>query len=394
MKRYILFTFILFVTGIFAQTPPQGFNYSSVIRGNNNQAIPNTYVSVRISILQHNPNGTIVYQEIHSDTTNQFGVLNLTIGGGSPTIGSFSGIAWGVGNHYMQTELDDQGGTNFEVMGVSQFLSVPYALYSGYSNGSLDNDTSAINEIQTLSYSNDTLYLTDGGQVHINNPTNTSDLNNDSGFITNSNDADSDPANELQVLSISNDTIFLSSGGFAKLPPAYSGTNTDNQILSYQNDTLSISNGNSIAVPALSNDETLAHIETSGNIPYNNNSNGWKPVPFTSSGDTLELQINVGSPNEVFLVYAGYSMSLSGSSAKLSSSVDVINSNGQTVKSILIDREHHSNGAPTTTCAGTAVVSDLPSGIYTVRVMSRISQANSPFSQTYENSRHLLIRRL
>ncbi len=29
---------------------------------------------------------------------------------------------------------------------------------------------------------------------------------------------DTDPANELQVLSISNDTIFLSNGGFAKLP--------------------------------------------------------------------------------------------------------------------------------------------------------------------------------
>lgn len=361
MKHYIFIIFILFVAGIFAQTPPQGFNYSSVIRGDNNQAIPNTHVSVRLSIIYNHPNGSIVYQEIHSDTTNQFGVLNLAVGKGTPTIGDFSSIAWENGKHYLQTELDDDAGSNFEMMGVAQFLSVPYALISGSS---------------------------------VDSPTHLSDLNNDVGYITDNEDADSDPSNELQVLSISNDTIFLSNGGFAKLPPAYSGTNTDNQLLSYQNDTLSISNGNSIAVPALSNDETLAHIEASGNIFYNNSSNGWSPVPFTSSGDTLELQINVGGPNEVFLVYAGYSMSLSGSSANLSSSVNVINSIGQTVKSILIDREHHSNGAPITSCAGTAVVSSLPAGIYTVRVMSKISQANSSFNQTYENSRHLLIRRL
>ena len=363
MKNYILFTFIIFVTGIFAQTPPQGFNYSSVIRADNNQAIPNTHVSVRLSIIFNNPEGSIVYQEVHSDTTNQFGVLNLTVGKGTPAIGDFSSIAWENGKHYLQTELDENAGSNFEIMGVAQFLSVPYALVSGNS---------------------------------MDSPTQLSELNNDVGYITDSDDADSDPTNELQVLSMSNDTIFLSNGGFAKLPPAYSGTNTDNQTLTYQNDTLSISNGNSIAVPALSNDETVANIQTNGNITFYNisNSNGWHPVPFTSTGDTLELQISVGGPNEIFLVYAGYSMTLSGSSANLSSAVRVVTSSGQNVKTILIDREHHSNGAPTTTCAGTAVVTNLAAGNYTIRVMNKISQAIGPNNKTYPNSRHLLIRRL
>ena len=49
-------------------------------------------------------------------------------------------------------------------------------------------------------------------------PTNTSDLTNDSGFLTT--EVDGSITNELQILTISNDTIFLSGGGFIKLPAA------------------------------------------------------------------------------------------------------------------------------------------------------------------------------
>lgn len=387
MKQLTLLLLIFISAEIIAQAPPQGFNYSSVIRGNNNQAIPNTLVSVRLSIIFDTPNGSVVYQEVHTETTNQFGVLNLTIGQGNPTIGVFSEIAWGGGNHYLQTELDDSGGTNFEIMGIAQFLSVPYALYSAYSNNSSSN-------FQQLSYINDTLYLTDGGFVTLPIPTQLSDLNNDVGYITNSDDADSDPTNELQALSISNDTIFLSNGGFVKLPPAYSGTNTDNQILSYQNDTLSISNGNSIAVPALSNDVTLAKKVASVNVFFQNVPNGWLPVPFNNTGDTLELQVNVNNSNETFLVYAGYSLEYGSSSASSKSAIRVINQNGQTVRNHLIDVEDHSNGAMVTTCAGTAVITNLTPGLYTFRVMNYCNSYMPPGTKFYKGDRHLLIRRL
>jgi len=48
-------------------------------------------------------------------------------------------------------------------MGTTQLLSVPYALYAGNVVNSNDNDTSATNELQTLSISNDTLLLSKGG---------------------------------------------------------------------------------------------------------------------------------------------------------------------------------------------------------------------------------------
>ena len=102
-------------------------------------------------------------------------------------------------------------------------------------------DGSSTNELQLLSISNDTLYLTDGGFVVLpggfdgdyNNlsntptiPSKTSDLTNDSGFI--STEKDSSMTNELQTLSISNDTLFLSDGGFVKLPATTASNITTN----------------------------------------------------------------------------------------------------------------------------------------------------------------------
>jgi hypothetical protein len=110
---------------------------------------------------------------------------------------------------------------------------------SGFITAEVDGSTT--NELQLLSMSNDTLYLTDGGFVVLpsgfdgdynsltNTPTipsKTSDLTNDSGFITT--EQDSSVTNELQTLSISNDTLFLSNGGFVKLPNSAGGTSDSN----------------------------------------------------------------------------------------------------------------------------------------------------------------------
>jgi hypothetical protein len=58
------------------------------------------------------------------------------------------------------------------------------------------------------------------------------------------NDEDTDSTNEIQALSLSNDTIFLSNGGFIKLPAKT--VNTDDQVLTLSNDTLYIEDGNQV----------------------------------------------------------------------------------------------------------------------------------------------------
>ena len=122
-------------------------------------------------------------------------------------------------------------------------------------------------EVQALSISNDTIFLTNGGFVKLpagfngdynsltnkpTIPTNVSSFTNDAGYIT----KDSIPTNvsaftndagyltsftEVQALSISNDTIFLTNGGFVKLPAGFDGdynslTNTPTNVSHFIND--------------------------------------------------------------------------------------------------------------------------------------------------------------
>ncbi|NCO55931.1 MAG: hypothetical protein GW876_11120, partial [Bacteroidetes bacterium] len=79
-----------------------------------------------------------------------------------------------------------------------------------------DLDPNPTNELQVLSISNDTIFLTNGGFVKLpagfdgqyssltGAPTNVSSFTNDAGYLIS--EVDSSVTNELQVLSISNDT--------------------------------------------------------------------------------------------------------------------------------------------------------------------------------------------
>lgn len=129
MKTKILFTALvaLICSGLFAQVP-QAVKYQGVARNSAGAVLANQALTVRLSVHDVNPGGTVVYRETHSATTNQFGLYNVNIGQGAVVTGVFSTIAWGVGNKYIEQEVDF--GSGFVNMGTSQFLSVPYALYS------------------------------------------------------------------------------------------------------------------------------------------------------------------------------------------------------------------------------------------------------------------------
>jgi hypothetical protein len=70
-----------------------------------------------------------VYTETFSPTSNAYGLVNIEIGSGNTT-DDFSAIDWSAGPYFMETAVDVSGGTNYSVMGTSQLLSVPYALYA------------------------------------------------------------------------------------------------------------------------------------------------------------------------------------------------------------------------------------------------------------------------
>ena len=129
MKKNALSFLIAIITtmGIFAQTP-EAFKYQAVVRDNSGDIIAGQLVSVRVSIIQDDISGILVYSETHSCTTNQFGIIVLEIGNGTIETGVFDDINWGTTTHFLKLELDETGGTNWQFMGISQLLSVPYTL--------------------------------------------------------------------------------------------------------------------------------------------------------------------------------------------------------------------------------------------------------------------------
>ena len=80
---------------------------------------------------------------IQRDTVipNQFGLINVVIGGGTIVVGNFQNIGWGESAKFLQVELDVTGATNYVDMGTTQLMSVPYALYSGSAANNLPGPT-------------------------------------------------------------------------------------------------------------------------------------------------------------------------------------------------------------------------------------------------------------
>ncbi len=288
MKRILLFpAFILLVAGVFAQSP-QKISYQAIIRDAENHLVTEQIIGVQISILQETADGTEVYIETQTPETNANGLISIEIGSGTIVNGDFAAIDWSNGPYFIKTEVDPEGGDNYSITGVSQILSVPYAMYANkagntfsgdyndlinqpgftgwdtnvtddfdgdYSNltntpdftdwdtNAADDFSGSYNDLSDVPANMDT-DATDDFDGQYNNlsgtPENLSDFTNDEGYITEYTETDpvydASPAsditntdianwntdisetNELQILSISNDTLFLSDGGFVVLP--------------------------------------------------------------------------------------------------------------------------------------------------------------------------------
>jgi hypothetical protein len=92
-----------------------------------------------MSILSGSANGTSVYSETHVKTTDVSGLISIKLGTGTVVNGIFGDIDWGSGSHFIQLEVDFEGGMNYVVIGSQELISVPYALYAN------KTDTSVLN---------------------------------------------------------------------------------------------------------------------------------------------------------------------------------------------------------------------------------------------------------
>jgi len=153
LRFCFLIIFISFIPFQAFSQAPQGFNYQAIARDSKGVALANQAVSLRISILDSVVSGSSIYSEAQSATTNQFGLFTLEIGAGQVLSGSFANINWNTGNKFLKLEMDPAGGSNYILMGTTQLLSVPYALYAQKSGNALKSGNG-------INISNDTILNT------------------------------------------------------------------------------------------------------------------------------------------------------------------------------------------------------------------------------------------
>lgn len=130
MKNLIFLLGVLLLPfGLVAQAPQQ-IQYQAAARNASGEILKEQSIAVRLSLIDDNPNGTIVFQERHTVTTTALGLFQLPIGGGTLLSGNMGSVNWATGAKYLRVEVDPAGGSNYINMGVSPLLSVPYALHA------------------------------------------------------------------------------------------------------------------------------------------------------------------------------------------------------------------------------------------------------------------------
>ena len=131
MKRILLLLVVIITLSLnsFAQVP-EGFSYQAVIRNSVNLTLDNNDVGMQLKIREGSITGTVVYTETFATSTNSYGLVNLEIGSGT-SADDFSAIAWATnGPFFIETAVDETGGTSYVVMGTSKLMSVAYAFHA------------------------------------------------------------------------------------------------------------------------------------------------------------------------------------------------------------------------------------------------------------------------
>src|ERR1035437_6577576 len=152
MKKLLILSMVILIDfSCFAQIP-QTMSYQCVVRNSNGVLVTNQSIGIRMSIMQGTTTGTMVYQETYNPNpqTNANGLLSLEIGGGLAITGTFSTIDWASGPYFLKTETDPTGGTNYTIVGTTQLLSVPYALYAKTSGNAFSGNYNNLTNKPTL----------------------------------------------------------------------------------------------------------------------------------------------------------------------------------------------------------------------------------------------------
>lgn len=168
MKQILTVIGLLSLVSVILAQAPQKLNYQAVIRNADNQLVTNHTIGMKISLLQGDPAGTVVFSQTLTPVSNANGLITIEVGDDDPC-GEYCTIKWENGPFFIKTEIDPNGGTNYGITASSQLLSVPFALYATKAGNGFSGNYEDMRNKPFLSVSDlgDTLYLSGSNFVII-----------------------------------------------------------------------------------------------------------------------------------------------------------------------------------------------------------------------------------
>ena len=138
MKNNLLLLLVLLFTSVF-YAQMNGIAYQAVLYKPNTKTLPgvptstspmaNTTICLRFTFFDGR--NSVEYQETITASTDEFGIVNTTIGAGSQTggyVSAFNEIKWNVNDKTLKVELDERGTCSlFTEISNQAFASSPFA---------------------------------------------------------------------------------------------------------------------------------------------------------------------------------------------------------------------------------------------------------------------------
>jgi hypothetical protein len=131
--KHIFLTFVFLLVSLLGFSQTDGITYQAVIIDNNPSEIPGVDIpsnnlpsvalEVRFTIIDNT--SSTEYQETHSTITDPYGMINLTIGKGRPSIGAFNQIYWS-DEKLLTVEIDLNDGNGMVEFSSQQLTYIPY----------------------------------------------------------------------------------------------------------------------------------------------------------------------------------------------------------------------------------------------------------------------------
>ncbi|MEM7372721.1 MAG: hypothetical protein AAF587_29130 [Bacteroidota bacterium] len=159
MKSYLLFLIILCLSPLLLLSQ-DGISFQAIARDNASVPLANKNIDVQFTIHRGTPTGAVEYRELHSLSTDAFGLFSVSIGQGSPNHGAYNSISWDDNqSRFVQVEID--AGAGYVDLGTTEMMRVPFAYHSETSDKAIDTYLGELQDVGSITPSlNDVLKWT------------------------------------------------------------------------------------------------------------------------------------------------------------------------------------------------------------------------------------------